>query len=64
MRKWNGQIECKVKFCSNVGTVSKNWLRKRNGGQKWVNTKALLITGLEDVQEFSETGGEKYGKFF
>ena len=26
-----------VSRTANVGTVGKNWLRKRNGGQKWVN---------------------------
>ena len=26
-----------VSRTTNVGTVGKNWLRKRNGGQKWVN---------------------------
>lgn len=29
-----------------------------------VATKAILTTGLEGVQEFSETEGEKYGKMF
>ena len=31
-----------------------------NGGQKWV--KPIPTTGLEDVQEFSETGSEKYSE--
>ena len=30
--------ETSVSRTANVGTVSKNWLRKRNSGQKWVNT--------------------------
>ena len=29
--------ETSVSRTANVGTVGKNWLRKRNGGQKWVN---------------------------
>ena len=29
--------ETDVSRTAYVGTVGKNWLRKRNGGQKWVN---------------------------
>ena len=29
--------ETSVSRTANVGTVGKNWLRKHNGGQKWVN---------------------------
>ena len=28
--------ETDVSRTANVGTVGKNWLRRRNGGQKWV----------------------------
>ena len=31
----NGEFTS-VSRTANVGTVGKNWLRKRNGGQKWV----------------------------
>ena len=44
--------ETSVSRIANVGTVGKNWLRKHNGGQKWVkcvvihspaNTEQLLL---------------------
>ena len=37
--------ETLVSRTSNVGTVCKNWLWKRNGGQKWVN-KQLCVRVL------------------
>ena len=33
--------ETSVSRTANVGMVGKNWLRKRNGGQKWVNSTLL-----------------------
>ena len=31
--------ETLVSWTANVGMVSKSWLRKRNGGQKWVRNR-------------------------
>ena len=36
-----------VSRTANVGTVGKNWLRKRNGGQKWVKAKIFLFVHLK-----------------
>ena len=37
--------ETLVSRTANVGTVGKNWLRKRNSGQKWVNT-CIIKSGI------------------
>ena len=34
--------ETSVSRTANVGTVGKNWLRNRNGGQKWVNCVCIF----------------------
>jgi len=40
--------ETDVSRTANVGTVGKNWLRKRNGGQKCVKKKPYLAAVTYD----------------